>query len=484
MDLSVYIAELLNKNGTVSIPRVGVLSRVRMRGYYNAEEGKLYPPYYQTNFEFKPETDDSLVKYLVSRANVSEQSAKYFIDKYLQNLLQQAEIGEALLGGLGWISKDGDKLHFRADKRMSATVATFGFSPVDLNAQLVAAEKELNEPFNQPEVPAPAATPAPQEVVPPAPPVQQVPEPVATVSHEPTPVPEPVIEAPEVIEPVQPVEVTPAIPVQETPASAVPPVEVPEVVNTPSQVSPLMRRSQNDTPRTPPATPEPPARVPQPEAAAPVPDQYPQPGKKEPAKQFYENPWLMALIVGAVVIAGLVMFYPRQGRVAGTERSQKDVVTPSTDSVKVTPSVAAPVLTTDTTAAPSTDSLKVDSAKTTISGMARATPLPASTEFAPEVETPAKAGKGKELTNPNNYRFVLIGGSYGTWELAREAAARYHAAGIDASAFENTGRTVKVALGYFATWPEGQEYRKALITQKKVLSWKLYMETLRKKAKK
>ena len=146
MDLSVYISELLNEHGTISIPQIGVFKQVRMRGHYNADEGKLYPPYFETQFEHTLVEDDSLLHYITNKSKVSTTSAKYFLDRYLYNILQQAEIGEALLGRIGWISKDGDKLNFRAAPAVTANNAAFGFAPVSINTEPEPKEKNPETP--------------------------------------------------------------------------------------------------------------------------------------------------------------------------------------------------------------------------------------------------------------------------------------------------------------------------------------------------
>jgi hypothetical protein len=138
MDLSVYISELLHRQGMVNIPQIGIFRQVKVRGYYNAEEGRLYPPHYETEFEYLPKSnDDSLLQYVISRSQVSAASARYFMDRYLFNLLQQAEVNEVMLGKMGTLVKKNKALHFKPALASTSGTAPFGFTPVNLKAEAV-----------------------------------------------------------------------------------------------------------------------------------------------------------------------------------------------------------------------------------------------------------------------------------------------------------------------------------------------------------
>jgi hypothetical protein len=444
MDLSVYIAELLNENGTISIPKIGVFKQVRMRGYYNADEGKLYPPYFQTEFTQQPIEDDSLLQYLTSKSKVSASSARYFMDKYLQNILQQAEIGEVMLGKLGWLSKEGEALSFRPSTAADTATAAFGFEPVSIKPE--------------------AATAAP---------VEEVAAPAATQS------------APLIEEPLQP---TVQQPIEPAPVTApLYSVEKDGLVQKSSfeggpvtANSPLLRQHlKADNQQT--ATPAPapvagskpaiPALVQQPAETVP-----PVPVVEEPVKPFYLKPWFYGIIVAVAAVAAFLYFYQNTAQQEKPSVVAKDTApSPSMDSVVIkTPTVTQPAVK-DTAAQPKA---KAESVVT-----AGNKPMPASTEFAPEVETPAATTP--VLVNTNNYKFVLMSGAFGNQEAANQVVARYKAIGVPAAILKNVSRSkyVKVTLGFFKTYAEGQAAKVRLVKLKHLRSSDLYVETLRTKKK-
>lgn len=529
MDLSVYITELLNENGTISIPNIGVFKQVRKRGYYNTDEGKLYPPYFQTEFEHQAVTNDELLQYLIEKSKVSPASARFFIDRYVQNILQQAELGEAMIGRIGWLSKGADALTFRPALNQSAESAAFGFAPVTISteAETVVAPPTPVQP--QPEESAPVVN---EEIVPAVKPKPvAAPEETAPVVNEeiapatePTPAAQPEETAPVVNDEIAPVaEPTPAAQPEETapvvnediapvtePVAQTPPSAEPETpvayVNEP--VAPAAKFSiEKELAQQPQAEPVPepvpqpkapisplvrqhkPAPKPQPvaEPAAPAPvvmhdertsviltgkpevneDSY-----TEPEKPFYLKPWFYGAAIMLILAAGAILVLKND---ADNDNKAKSKAQPSTATpvVKSTPSTDSVVV---RKTAP--DTVVIRSQPVTDSAV-KNRPLPPSTEFAPEVETPTVA-VAHPIVNSNNYKFVLIGGSYGTYEQALAASGRYKTAGISASPFENSRKLWKVALGYYKTYTEGQEAKKELVKQGKVLTWKLYVETLRK----
>jgi hypothetical protein len=441
MDLSVYITELLNEHGTISIPKIGVFKQVRMRGYYNADEGKLYPPYFQTEFQQQPVEDDSLLQYLTAKSKVSANSAKYFMDKYLQNILQQAEIGEVMLGKLGWLSKEDDRLSFRSAQVAHNHSAAFGFEPVSI------------KPY--------AAEPVQEEVT------------ADEVSVKPTVTLLPVAEPHEHI-----------LPTEEQPINNEPvtqplfSVEKDGMVQKSSYEakpvtasSPLLRQHQK--PVIPPVTAPVIEHIPTPIAVSQhSTTEAPELVFAEPVKPFYLKPWFYVVLAAAAAVA--IFLYLNQS----TAKQEKTVIatkvatpTPSMDSVVVkTPPTTKPIIN-DTTA-------KAESVIT-----AGNKPMPASTEFAPEIETPAAAAP--VLVNSNNYKFILMSGAFGNENAAKQVVARYKAIGVPAAILKNVSRSkyVKVTLGFFKTYAEGQAAKIRLVKLKHLRSSDLYVETLRTKKK-
>lgn len=409
MDLSVYISELLNEHGTINIPQIGVFKQVRMRGHYNADEGKLYPPYFQTEFEHTVVEDDSLLQYITNKSKVSTTSAKYFLDRYLYNILQQAEIGEAMLGRIGWISKDGDMLHFRPAPAVTANTAAFGFAPVSINAE--------PEPAEQVQETQPIAVTPPVETV--TPPVFSVEKRAETVKS--------------------------------------------DEVNAVASPSPLLRQQGNVN--TQPSAPKVPAQPANPPVAAET--------VSEPTHAFYAKPWFFALVAAVIVVALIFIFYPNpEGK--STKEAVAQAPAPSMDSVKIKKTATPTIVQQDTA--------KKLPAETVIAAPNK--PLPASTEFAPEVETPSLPAK-PVLVNTKNYHFALMSGAFTTELAAQKVVWRYKQIKVEAAIIKNISRSkyYKVTLGFFKTFAEGKAAKMKLINEKHLRERDLYVETLKRTKK-
>ncbi|GAB2693027.1 hypothetical protein GCM10027037_15570 [Mucilaginibacter koreensis] len=119
MDLAVYIGELLRKQGKLSVPGLGFFSQVRKDGYYRDDRSIFHPPHYETSFEAQASDDTTLATYLSERKKISVASATYFVEKYINNLKQQAAEADIALDQLGWMRMQGDKLSFKPNAASS-----------------------------------------------------------------------------------------------------------------------------------------------------------------------------------------------------------------------------------------------------------------------------------------------------------------------------------------------------------------------------
>ncbi|HEY0245499.1 MAG TPA: hypothetical protein VGC01_08060, partial [Mucilaginibacter sp.] len=133
MDVSFYISELLQQHGELSIPGLGYLVLARVGGYYNEAEGQFYPPHHQVQFDPQQIDDDAaLTQHIADVKNISLASSKYFTEKYINNLKEDALIKEVALANLGWFYTDQGKLTFRAADITENDPAFFGFAPVKI----------------------------------------------------------------------------------------------------------------------------------------------------------------------------------------------------------------------------------------------------------------------------------------------------------------------------------------------------------------
>jgi hypothetical protein len=133
MDVGFYLGELLMQQGEVSVPGLGYFVQVRMSGHYDEAERKFHPPYHQAQFDVQSIDDDALAEYIAVKKNISVASAKYFAEKYITNLKQQALIDEVPIGNLGHFYTELTQLTFKpADKIIDDTIF-YGFEPVSIN---------------------------------------------------------------------------------------------------------------------------------------------------------------------------------------------------------------------------------------------------------------------------------------------------------------------------------------------------------------
>ena len=134
MDVGYYISELLGEHGDVNVPGLGYFAHTRINGYYNEREGKFYPPGYSVQFDSQfLDDEDALAIYIADKKKISVASSKYFTEKFVLALKQQAEAGEAALADLGWFTANlHSQLLFRSNNVSSTDPEFFGLPAIPL----------------------------------------------------------------------------------------------------------------------------------------------------------------------------------------------------------------------------------------------------------------------------------------------------------------------------------------------------------------
>jgi len=168
MDVSFYISELLTKHGEISVPGLGYLVKAYVPGHYNEADGKFYPPHYLVQFDPQQlDDDDTLTQYIADVKNISLESSKYFTDKFITEIRENAFIKDVAIADLGWFYTEQGRLLFRPTSAIDNDPAFFGYAPISLKRIGEASvpppqtvqEPEINLPpiqdFSQPTPPPP-----------------------------------------------------------------------------------------------------------------------------------------------------------------------------------------------------------------------------------------------------------------------------------------------------------------------------------------
>ncbi len=163
MDIPAFINDLLAQQGVLIVPGLGTFTRVRIEGYYNKDQQQFCPPTQQIQFKSEHSDDNILADRIAGERQISVASAKYFIEKFVSAILEQAGVGSAPFGNVGTFSTRRGNLVFTANELNETDELFYGLAPVKLKRnssfkQNVAPPPRLVElPVPEPEpVPAPA----------------------------------------------------------------------------------------------------------------------------------------------------------------------------------------------------------------------------------------------------------------------------------------------------------------------------------------
>ncbi|HTH81820.1 MAG TPA: hypothetical protein VL490_02720 [Mucilaginibacter sp.] len=132
MDVGFYLGELLMQQNEVSVPGLGYFALTRMSSYYDENRGKFYPPYHQVQFDAQTIDDNNLAEYIAGKKNISIASAKYFVEKYIADLKQEALTGMFTIGNLGWFYTDNDQLAFKPTNKIIDDTIFYGYDAIQI----------------------------------------------------------------------------------------------------------------------------------------------------------------------------------------------------------------------------------------------------------------------------------------------------------------------------------------------------------------
>jgi nucleoid DNA-binding protein/cell division septation protein DedD len=154
MNLADYLSELLGQHDEVNVPGLGYFIRNRINAHYNDREGRFYPPYHQVKFVPQPKDDDTFAQYLADKKNISLASSKYFIEKFITKIKEDASRGKFLFADLGSFQTDSDQLVFKPNERVPADPAFYGYPPIDIFKASQPLSADMRKPALGPAQPA------------------------------------------------------------------------------------------------------------------------------------------------------------------------------------------------------------------------------------------------------------------------------------------------------------------------------------------
>jgi hypothetical protein len=146
MNLADYLSELLGQYEEVSVPDLGYFVRERVNGYYNENESRFYPPYHRVKFVPQPKDDDTFTQYVADKKNISLASSKYFAEKFVSKLREQALTDKYLFADLGLFYTNNGQLVFKANDKITDDPAFYGYPIVNIYKL----EPSLNDQYSKP----------------------------------------------------------------------------------------------------------------------------------------------------------------------------------------------------------------------------------------------------------------------------------------------------------------------------------------------
>ena len=132
MNLADYLSELLEEKTEVSVPGLGYFVREHICAAYNQAEARFYPPYHKIKFIEELKADDVLVGYIAVKKNISLASSKYFAEKFVNKLREDAATGRQLFSNLGAFRLANNRLVFEPNNELPGDPDFYGFPVIDV----------------------------------------------------------------------------------------------------------------------------------------------------------------------------------------------------------------------------------------------------------------------------------------------------------------------------------------------------------------
>lgn len=160
MDISSYLAELIQKHKEVGVPNLGTFFKKKLPGRYDASSHAFLPPSYQ--LAYKPEVTERelLSAYIAGKEQLSMESANFHVEKFGQRILEALTRQEEVdLHPLGKFSYSNEQVLFQPEKDLPLGFEFFGLPTVAEATPLIEETPAIEE------TPTVEDTPALQAVI-------------------------------------------------------------------------------------------------------------------------------------------------------------------------------------------------------------------------------------------------------------------------------------------------------------------------------
>jgi hypothetical protein len=166
MNLADYLSELLGQHDEVSLPGLGYFVRERISGRFDERDTKFYPPHHRVKFVQQLKEDDTFTQYIADKKNISLASSKYFTEKFISKLKDDALKGKYIFADLGFFQTDQEqRLIFKPYDRIAGDQVFYGYPPIDMAKLGFPSNKEQTKPAFIETKTLPVSIPGPVQAV-------------------------------------------------------------------------------------------------------------------------------------------------------------------------------------------------------------------------------------------------------------------------------------------------------------------------------
>ncbi|MBW4890597.1 hypothetical protein KXQ82_12750 [Mucilaginibacter sp. HMF5004] len=181
MDIADYIIELLQQHEVAVVPGLGSFHTTRVEGYYNKEEQLFYPPSLRAQFTKEEQEGTDLAELIAYRRQISQASARYFIEKFVTSLKEDVTDKNVPLGNMGYFTTRRSELVFEPSSLNESYELFYGLGAEKLKRGSAFKQQAIEDttPAKSPFFEKPIVVEqAPVFVEPAIPPVEPEPQPV------------------------------------------------------------------------------------------------------------------------------------------------------------------------------------------------------------------------------------------------------------------------------------------------------------------